>query len=161
MNKVIALGLFIGLSLVACKNEPKSESKDATTFFGESFQEQAPIAIRNMVEQLASSDSVACELTASSVNVCKNKGCWMEVADGSSKDTVFVEFKDYAFFMPKDIVGKKVILKGFGYKDVTSVEDLKHFAEDEGKSAEEIAAIIAPKTEIKFLASGVKLADKK
>ncbi|MCE2790741.1 MAG: DUF4920 domain-containing protein [Saprospiraceae bacterium] len=46
---------------------------------------------------------------------------------------------------------------GKAYRETTSVEDLKHFAEDEGKSAEEIAAITEPKTELKFMASGVMI----
>jgi hypothetical protein len=37
------------------------------------------------------------------------------------------------------------------------VDDLKHFAEDEGKTPEEIAKITEPKEELKFLASGVKI----
>ncbi len=155
--------LFISIAtvfLISCQNTPKGEVKDGATFYGESFTEQTPISVNDMVSKLSTADSVSCELKVVSVNVCQNKGCWMEVADGSSKDTVFVEFKDYAFFMPKDIVGKNLVLKGFGHKETTSVEDLKHYAEDEGKTAEEIAAITSPKTEIKFLASGVKVVKK-
>jgi len=37
----------------------------------------------------------------------------------------------------------------------TSVAELKHYAEDEGKSKKEIAEITAPKIEYKFLAHGV------
>jgi hypothetical protein len=48
-------------------------------------------------------------------------------------------------------------MDGYAYREVTSVEDLRHFAEDEGKSKEEIEAITEPREELKFMASGVLL----
>ena len=57
--------------------------------------------------------------------------------------------------MPKDIVGKDVVLQGTAQKLTTSVEMLKHYAEDAGKSKEEIEKITQPKTEIEFIATGV------
>ena len=68
---------------------------------------------------------------------------------------VFVKFKDYEFFMPLDLAGGTVIAKGFVSKELTTVEELRHYAEDEGKSKEEIAAITEPKEEYKMMASGV------
>jgi hypothetical protein len=77
---------------------------------------------------------------------------YLELPNG---ETMFVNFKDYEFFMPKDLAGKKVVLDGFAERKETSVEDLKHFAEDAKKSAEEIAKITKPKKEIVFEAKGV------
>jgi hypothetical protein len=37
------------------------------------------------------------------------------------------------------------------------VEDLRHYAEDEGKTPEEIAQITEPVVELKIMASGVKI----
>ena len=54
-----------------------------------------------------------------------------------------------------DASGNTAILRGRAYKEETSVDELKHFAEDAGKSAEEIAAITEPVTELKFMADGV------
>jgi hypothetical protein len=88
------------------------------------------------------------------VEVCKKKGCFMKVtrADG---DPVMVRFKDYGFFMPQNIVGKTVVMNGVASVKETSVERLKHYAEDAGKSKEEIAKITDPKTDIVFMADGV------
>ena len=41
----------------------------------------------------------------------------------------------------------------------TSVEELKHYAEDAKKSQDEIDAITEPKTEIRFMASGMVVVD--
>ena len=72
---------------------------------------------------------------------------------------MMVRFKDYGFFVPKDIAGRKVIITGKAYREVTPIEELRHYAEDAGKSKEEIAAITESKEELKFLATGVVLLD--
>ena len=69
--------------------------------------------------------------------------------------SMFVKFKNYAFFMPKDLAGKKVVMVGNAFKEITTVEELRHFAQDEGKSKEDIAKITKPKEDIKFMANGV------
>ena len=84
----------------------------------------------------------------------------MQVTTAGIKDTMMVNFKDYGFFMPKDIAGKKVVMQGFAYKELTSVDDLKHYAEDAHKSKAEIDAIKEPKSELKFMASGVIVTEK-
>ncbi|QIL39704.1 DUF4920 domain-containing protein [Pedobacter sp. HDW13] len=93
------------------------------------------------------------------VDVCKKKGCWMtlEMPNG---DPMRVTFKDYAFFMPKDIVGKNVVLDGLAKKQTISVETLRHYAEDAKKTPEEVAKITDPKKELAFEAKGVVILDK-
>jgi hypothetical protein len=91
--------------------------------------------------------------------VCKAKGCWMNISSDKGAPSMFVKFKDYAFFMPKDIAGKKVVMTGNAFKQITTVEELRHFAEDEGKSKEDIAKITKPKEDIKFMANGVLILD--
>ena len=70
-------------------------------------------------------------------------------------DGIMIRFKDYKFFMPKNILGKDVVLDGIAEKTTTSVEMLRHYAEDAGKSAAEIEKINEPKTAIEFIARGV------
>ena len=59
--------------------------------------------------------------------------------------------------MPLDAQGKEVILEGKAFVQITPVEELQHYAEDAGKSKEEIAKITAPKKEFSFEANGVLL----
>ena len=83
------------------------------------------------------------------------KGCWMTVKTGET-ETMRVTFQDYGFFVPKDSVsGRNTIFEGKAFKSVTSVEMLKHYAQDEGKSSDEIKAITEPKEEYTFVATGV------
>ena len=85
---------------------------------------------------------------------CPMKGCWMKIS--VEKDTVLVRFKDYGFFVPKNgIEGKRTIINGNISVDTLSVAQLQHYAEDAGKSKEEIALITKPEITISFLADGV------
>jgi hypothetical protein len=92
-------------------------------------------------------------------SVCKKKGCWMNVASEDGTKSMFVKFTDYGFFMPMDIAGKTVVMKGTATKEITSVDELKHYAEDEGKTKEEIEAITEPKDQIQFMAYGVVIGE--
>ena len=85
---------------------------------------------------------------------CPMKGCWMKIS--VEKDTVLVRFKDYGFFVPKNgIEGKATVINGNLSVDTLSIAQLQHYAEDAGKSKEEIALISKPEITISFLADGV------
>ena len=87
------------------------------------------------------------------------KGCWMKIK--SEKDTILVRFKDYGFFVPKDgIAGDKAIINGKLSIDTLSVTLLRHYAEDAGKSLEEVNKITEPEVSITFLADGVLIRKK-
>tara|TARA_Y100000768_G_scaffold380429_1_gene357550 strand:+ start:735 stop:1193 length:459 start_codon:yes stop_codon:yes gene_type:complete len=88
------------------------------------------------------------------ISSCPMKGCWMKIS--VEKDTVLVRFKDYGFFVPKNgIEGKSTIINGKLSVDTLSIAQLQHYAEDAGKSKEEIALISKPEITISFLADGV------
>ena len=72
------------------------------------------------------------------------------------QDTILVRFKDYGFFVPKSgAEGKSAIINGKLSVDTLSVAQLRHYAEDAGKSNEEVSKIINPEITISFLAEGV------
>lgn len=85
--------------------------------------------------------------------VCQAAGCWLKLATEDGKE-IFIN-TNHEFFVPKDLTGKTVVVEGNAYKEETSVEMLKHFAEDKKASAEEIAAITQPKVEYKLDATGL------
>lgn len=127
-------------------------------YFGDKISEKKAISYEKLVKKMKKKESMNVKVVGTVETVCQMKGCWMTiVSQDESTPTMTVKFKDYGFFVPKDISGKKVIMKGQAYKEVTPVDELRHFAEDAGKSKEEIAAITKPKEEFKFMASGVIL----
>lgn len=159
MKNIIAI-LLIGIfSLSACKDKSQpSEVIDGMSFFGEKITPNGAITYEELLAKLEASESVEdVKLKGMIDGVCQAKGCWMNIVSETNKDDegFFVKFKDYGFFMPFDASGDIAILHGRAYKEETSVEELRHYAEDEGKSSEEIAAIVNPVTELKFMADGV------
>jgi hypothetical protein len=87
--------------------------------------------------------------------VCEEKGCWMGIGDGNLK--VRVTFKNYGFFVPTDLVGKKAMIQGVLEHTTMSVADARHYAKDSGAGANEVAAITKPVEEFRLVASGVEL----
>lgn len=150
------------LSLSSCGNsndgKPATDSvkKDSIqgAYFGDSISPASAIKASEVKAKLGKQDSAAMVVEGKIVDVCQKKGCWMEVELGNS-ETMRVTFKDYGFFVPKDAAGKTVIMDGYAYSDTTTVAELRHYAEDGGKSKEEIAKITEPEVAVSFEARGV------
>ncbi|XOV69034.1 MAG: DUF4920 domain-containing protein [Fluviicola sp.] len=88
--------------------------------------------------------------------VCSKAGCWINIDKGNG-DTFMVRFKDHFTIPPKTDVGTGAYLHGVAFMDTVSVADLQHFAEDAGKSQEEIDMITEPEYELNFIADGITL----
>lgn len=105
---------------------------------------------------LSVNDSIQTAFIGRVKEVCQVKGCWMTLQLNDGEETM-VRFKDYAFFMPRDINGKNVIVEGLAFVEEMSVDDQKHYAKDAGASQEEIEKITKPKKTFGFEASGVEI----
>ena len=155
--------LLIGLLLFSCKNEAKkeTETKQEVTYasFGKEIVADDAIDASSMAEHyktMKSGDSINSKMVGKVNEVCQAKGCWMKV-DLEDGNQVMVKFKDYGFFMPKNIAGEEVIINGKAFVNEVPVEELRHYAEDAGKSAEAIAAITESEKTYSFEADGVLL----
>ena len=133
------------------------QNEEKFSFFGEKITAQGAITYDEMIGQLEGKDSLMVKVEGKVEAVCQAKGCWMNIVSTQEEDLqpTMVKFKDYGFFVPKDIAGQSVIMEGKAYREVTSVDELRHYAEDAGKSKEEIEKIVEPKIETKFMATGV------
>lgn len=132
--------------------EPASAARGVS--YGAGVTKDGEAVPVSRLEQKLTNDKYTGKATGKVVDVCLEKGCWMKLerADGQ---TLMVRFKDYGFFMPKNIVGKEVVLEGdANYREV-SVQMQRHYAKDAGKSEEEIQRIREPKRELQFVAKGV------
>lgn len=163
-------GLFFYLLLlvVAACHSPKTTqgsasaepaTHDATASdrqFGDPVTAAGAISYAELVSRMQAGDTLAVKVKGTVEAVCQMKGCWMNMA---GTVPMMVRFKDYGFFVPKDISGREVVLDGKAYYKVVPVDELRHYAEDAGKSEAEIAAITEPKRELSFEATGVLLLD--
>jgi hypothetical protein len=167
MKNVVFLCLF-ALFAISCNQTDKKEKVEnqTETELDEVAMNYTSIGDKITAEGVMSSEEIAEKYNnmkpgdtievkfKSKVNaVCQNKGCWMKMDMGEAES--MVKFKDYGFFMPKDLAGAEVIVGGVAFVEEMSVEDQRHFAEDAGKTEEEIAAITEPKRTLSFISNGV------
>ena len=141
---------LMGLILLAC-------DATAQSYYGTYGKEITAKGAKSLGEaaEMISDDEQFVKLEGAIDRTCKMKGCWMEVSDAEG-NTMRVTFKDYGFFVPKEgVEGKTAVMEGALEKKMISVEELRHYAEDAGKSEEEIAAITEPRMELSFVADGV------
>ncbi len=111
------------------------------------------VDVNELPNLITSSVSKKIKVKGKVIEVCKAEGCWlrMETASGS----MIIRMKDHKFFVPVSMQGKTIVAEGTATLKETTVDMLKHYAEDAGKSKEEIAAIKEPKKEIVLQAKGV------
>lgn len=167
----IIVMLATTVSLSACgekKDKPTEEDYDDLTQtekvegvevneaggYGKVISTDGAIELASLVADMEKADGFSGKVKGTVVASCQNKGCWMTL-DGGDGNTMMVSFKDYGFFVPMDMAGKEVVIEGTAAIKEVSVDELRHLAEDAGKSAAEIEAITAGKEELSFVADGV------
>ena len=162
--KSITLLIICVLMLNSCKNKSQEDVKNTVKIkkteyasFGKEIIADDAVLSSIMAahyKSMNAGDSINSKIIAEVNEVCQAKGCWMRL-NLDDENEVMVKFKDYGFFVPKDITGKKVIINGQAFVEEVSVDEQRHYAEDAGKSLEEIASITVPKRTYSFEADGV------
>ncbi len=164
---VFALGIML---CTACQNQKNSQAVDSITTdsiatdsipgnYGASLDQTGIVSPAEMLMTVEKEGDFEGKITGEIKEVCTKKGCWITM-DLPNGETMRVTFKDYGFFVPTTSKGYPVILEGIAVLTETDVETLRHYAEDEGKSKEEVEKITEPKREITFEAVAVVIQDK-
>lgn len=130
------------------------QSNENFDTYGQSFDTAVINNYKAEKESLLNNPQDDTKLEGQILSTCPMKGCWMKMS--VERDTILVRFKDYGFFVPKSgAEGKSAIVNGKLSVDTLSVAQLRHYAEDAGKSKDEISKIVKPEITISFLADGV------
>ena len=162
MKKILALGIIASL-FVNCeqKKEVAPEvAKVEYAKFGDSISVDGALSTDEMMKKFADlkeGDTLEVKFKSEINEVCQKKGCWMTLDLADDKEA-FVKFKDYGFFVPKNAQDKEVVVNGKAFVSVESVDVLKHYAKDAGKSQAAIDSITEPKVTYSFMADGVLIA---
>jgi hypothetical protein len=137
---VAACLLFAGAHAgeVVRLSEPVAAT-DTTETFGSPLDEAVPLVELADVGAGNVGETVRVEARVS--QVCKKKGCFFIAVDGDT--TVRVSFKDYGFFVPTDVSGKRVTFVGEIIEKELSKEEAEHFTQDMGEAS---AAVSSGKT---------------
>ncbi len=162
MKKILTLSLLAAI-YISCEQKkettPVTEKVDYAVF-GDSISSENALSNTEMMEKFATlkeGDTLEVKFKSGINEVCQKKGCWMTLGLADEKEA-FVKFKDYGFFVPKNAQDKEVIVNGKAFVSVESVDVLKHYAKDAGKSQAAIDSISEPKVTYSFMADGVLIA---
>ena len=161
MIKNIALAIAVTTFFLSCEKK-KEVAHDEVTFakFGDSISNEGALTSDEMMQKFAElkeGDTLEVKFKSEINEVCQKKGCWMTLDLADDKEA-FVKFKDYGFFVPKNAQDKEVVVNGKAFVSVESVDVLKHYAKDAGKSQAAIDSITEPKVTYSFMADGVLIA---
>ncbi|WP_226388821.1 DUF4920 domain-containing protein [Penaeicola halotolerans] len=160
MKKQIAIFSLALCCTLACSSPQETENTVASTeapvagSYGDPITTEEAISAADLKMVLAGQPVFEGKVTGVIEEVCSKKGCWLTMDLGNG-EKMRVTFKDYGFFVPKNSAGYKVTIQGIAKQTTTDVATLRHYAEDAGKSKEEVEAINAPKVEYAFEAEGV------
>jgi hypothetical protein len=156
MDRTLSL-LFAAMLAVGCTfNAPDSQAQTVRSY-GAAITTVDAIGTADLMRSLSIADSVAATVKCEIITSCTKKGCWMTVKLPDGGD-MMVRFLDYGFFVPtQGLEGKQCVMKGWATKETVDVATLRHYAEDAGKSKEEIAKITEAETNLMFLAEGVQI----
>jgi len=152
MKKLCSLITVLAVSIVVMAQPPKGPAKKGMNF-GAKTTVSGAVEANELTTVLADKATADVKVKGKVVEVCKAEGCWirMETANGP----MLIKMKDHSFTVPLALNGKTIVADGIAELKETSVEMLKHYAEDAGKSKDEIAAIKEPKKEVILQAKGI------
>lgn len=153
MKLVLALLTFLGLMAFAAA-ENKTSVKKTKTFGGKISQTKA-LSLDEVMANFKKYEGKTIVMEATPEKVCEKKGCWMVLDDGKHK--VRTLFKDYGFFVPKDIVGQKVRVQGIMAQKKVSAATRRHYMKDAGAKARDIKKIISSEMQYQFTADAVEI----
>lgn len=136
---------------------PPDQAAGTTEHYGWAFTGTEPaLPIATALEACAGKET-PCRVEAKVSGVCQNKGCWMTLVAPELKQEVRVKFKDYAFFMPRNAMGGKVVVEGRLTERVMSQEEAQHYADDAAKAGEAPRKVEGPVKSYLLMATGVDL----
>jgi len=137
------------------KSDEEAQKFDSI-YFGKKIDERDARPINEVISMMEDTMKLNAKVSGKVTSVCQKKGCWMKIDRSEGKD-IRVTFKDYGFFVPKDLAGAEVVMNGRAYYDTVSVKALKHYAKDAGKPEAEIEKIDEPQPQVAYKATGVKV----
>ncbi len=152
MKNLLLLIPTLIIAFCVMAQPPKGPAKKGMVF-GEKTTAANAVTANELSNFLAAKESAEVKVKGKVVEVCKAEGCWirMQTAAGS----MLIKMKDHSFTVPLAINGKTIVAGGTATFKETTVEMLRHYAEDAGKSKAEIEAVKEPKKEIILQAKGI------
>lgn len=150
--------LLSALIVFSCANaQPPSGKANVGDQYGAPFTEGDNTDLKKL-DTLSTGAELTGYFEGEALEVCPKKGCWIKIKLDNGEEA-FVKMKDYGFFVPLAVEGKRIRIKGDLVKTITSVNELRHYAEDAHQTQEEINKITQPKQELRITACSIKVVE--
>lgn len=149
MRRVHLMHFPLLVCLSGCAAPPHAD-------FGEAMKtdEVSMTSTAEVFEQPTSYDGKYLRLRGEVVSVCAKKGCWLRLVPvgGESADSLFVKFTCpvRGRLIPMAAVGHEAIVEGTLEVSKITEAEARHYAEDAGKSAAEIAKIVGDRDQLRM-----------
>jgi uncharacterized protein YdeI (BOF family) len=153
MKKIVLLLMPALFSTMIVLAQAPEGPADKGMVFGVKTTEEGAINANDLAATLEGKENEQVKVKGEVVEVCKAEGCWLKMKTATGN--IMIRMNNHAFFVPLSMNGKTIIAQGKAAVKETSVDMLKHYAEDAGKSKEEIEAIKEPKKEVLLKADGI------
>jgi len=132
-------------------SEPVEQTAESETFGAPLDQSVPEVSLEQIAGDGGSYVGESVRVAARVSQVCRKKGCFFIAREGDA--IVRVSFKDYSFFVPTDISGKRVTLVGEVVAKEVTPEEAEHLAEDLGEKT----AKVRPGKTYEIVASSVRV----
>lgn len=139
-SSIIAIALVAaGASLAADEtkvvrlSEPVEQTADSESFGAPLDESVLAVSLGEIASDGGTYVGQSVRVVARVAEVCQKKGCFFIAQEGDS--VVRISFKDYGFFVPTDISGKRVALVGEVVAREVTTDEAAHYAEDLGTAS--------------------------
>ena len=132
--------------------EPEGEAAPAEAeelayphLFGDALDEgRAAVALSALLDAPADFADQVVKTSGTIQQVCQSMGCWMELRAGEEgSPAIRVPMANHAFFLPKDVAGRRCTIEGkVSVRDLTE-EERAHFASEGATVLAQVAQIDA------------------
>ena len=164
MKRYTPVLLILALVLGACGAEQAEAPEAAATqttspydTYGEAFSDEGAVPVQAVVAERDQYVGQSVKIEGTVAEVCQMEGCWLTLHAGDADNIrIFVarnEDGGYAFTVPKDISGRRVVVQGTLAEETLLEGTQRHLAEDAGREVDEES--LAPKAELQLTAQGV------
>jgi len=105
--KQIFIVITIAFGLISCSSDAGVSSWDQ---FGQDLTLEKVTPVAEVFTNASDLNGQMLRVSGTVTDLCKHKGCWMQVSDG--QNVLTVRFKDEAFIIPASAKGRNVDMEG-------------------------------------------------
>ncbi len=132
MKRILTLSILLLFFLSVLSFLFADDGKKQT--FGAGITMKENVSVDKLLENPSKFEGKKIVVEGKVVDVCRHKGCWIELTGEKKGQTLFVKAEDGEIVFPGDIVNKKVLVEGIVEKKIVeSKESHKEHKEGDEK----------------------------